>query len=189
MEPDPPLNIHRAGGPQGRERRAYARAPINLMCEIDIPGLPVMFKAMIMDLSAGGMRLRIPRIADAYLYTPFQIQWPMAGTVVKGHVYFLFRYTEHEIAVRFVQTTGHLSTEISRFVFMVLKSREQGGKLYDPPVPVPAKTSVARQERRRVMMRSDQATLGEALLAAKDRHQSGVQKWLDKRVATHLDAD
>lgn len=181
-----PFSSLRATGPGGMERRMHARAPVQILAEIDIPGLPVMFKAMIMDISAGGMRLRIPKIADTYLYAPFNIQWPMGGGTIKTQVYFIFRHSEHVISVRFLQTVGQLSSEISRYVFMVLKSREQGQKVVEPPAPL--KTNVDRQERRRAMMR-ESTPMVESIMEAKDRHKSGTSKWLGKRIATHLDSD
>jgi hypothetical protein len=182
-EPAPP---QRNKGLDGFERRANARAPLNMLCEIDIPGLPIMFKAMIVDLSAGGMRLRIPKVAIEHLAQSFLVQWPMGGIKVRAPVYMLYHPTDNEIVVRFLKIGPTLSGQITRYVYLVLKTKQQGGKLYDPPAPVDSQAPLARRERRMRMMKNQQQTLMDALIESKNMHHSRTNRWLAKRVVTHL---
>ncbi len=175
--------------PNGRERRVNARAPVNQMCEIDFPGLPFSFKGLIVDLSAGGMRLKIPKVSREYLEEPFYVQWSLADTVIRAPVMRLYNYSANEIAVRIIPTGDTLTSEITRFVYIILKSRASKGKLYDLPTPAEHNSTVARRERKLHMMRSQQVSLVDAVVEAKNRHHSAAHRWINRRVATHLDTD
>ncbi|HEY9856179.1 MAG TPA: PilZ domain-containing protein [Stenomitos sp.] len=175
--------------PNGRERRANARAPVNQMCEIDFPGLPFTFKGLIVDLSAGGMRLKIPKISRDHLAEPFYVQWSLADTIIRAPVIHLYHYNANEIAVRIIPTGDTLTSEITRFVYIILRSRAKAGKLYDLPAPADRQTPVARRERKLDLMRSQQLSLSDAVVEAKNRHHSAGHRWINRRIATHLDTD
>lgn len=175
--------------PDGRERRANARAPVNQMCEIDFPGLPFTFKGLIVDLSAGGMRLRIPKVSRDHFADPFYVQWSLADTVIRAPVLHLYHYSANDIAVRIIPTGDTLTAEITRFVYMILKSRASAGKLYDLPTPADIQSPTMRRERKLHLMRSQQMSLSDAMVEAKNRHHSAVNRWINRRIATHLDTD
>lgn len=189
LPPDDPIRYRLPKPLDGLERRAFARAPINQMCDLDIPSLPFMLKAMIVDLSAGGMRLRIPRIDSEHLTNPFYVVWPMGGTMMRTPVFRLYHYSNNEIAARFISTGGTLSSEISRYVYIVLKSKLQSGKLYDLPAPTESLAPVARRERRARLMKNQQMGLQDATMAAKNLHQSNASRWINRRVVSHLETD
>lgn len=175
--------------PNGQERRANARAPVNQMCEIDFPGLPFTFKGLIVDLSAGGMRLRIPKVSREHFAEPFYVRWSLADTVIRAPVIHLYNYSANDIAVRIIPTGDTLTSEITRFVYIILKSRATAGKLYDLPTPADAQSPVVRRERKLTMMRSQQMSLVDAMVEAKNRHHSAGHRWINRRVATHLETD
>lgn len=175
--------------PNGQERRVNARAPVNQLCEIDFPGLPFSFKGLIVDLSAGGMRLKIPKVSREHLEEPFYVQWALADTIIRAPVIRLYNYSSNEIAVRIIPTGDTLTSEITRFVYIILKSRATKGKLYDLPAPAEVHTAQARRERKLHLMRSRQVSLVDAAVEATNRHHSAGHRWINRRVVSHLDMD
>lgn len=159
--------------PRGAERRVHPRAVLNVLCDVDVPAFSFMFKAQIVDISAGGMRLRIPKIAPEYLLQPFYVQWKMGGGLVRGQVFHLYSYSENEIAVRFLKTGASFASAVSHFVDMTMRAKEKGMMLYDPPA-APSKS---------------RAKSSGQPADPRDWHSSGLARWINKRIATHLPFD
>lgn len=131
-----------------------------------------MFKAHIVDISAGGMRLRIPKIAEEYLLQPFYVQWKMGGGLVRSQVFHLYSYSECEIAVHFLKTGASFASAINHYVEIALRAKDKGMKLYDPPTP-------SRSRGQKSSQPAEQ----------RDWHASGLSRWINKRITTHLPFD
>ena len=158
-------------GRRGEDRRLHPRAELNVLCDVDVPAFSFMFKAHIVDISAGGMRLRIPKIAEEYLLQPFYVQWKMGGQLIRGHVFHLYSFSENEIAVRFMKTGTSLASNINQYVDIALRAKEKGAKLYDPP-----------------LQNRSKETRGDSI-EPREWHQSGLARWINKRITTHLPED
>jgi hypothetical protein len=181
------LLTHPFGGgvPDGADRRLFKRAPVELLCSLDIPGLAAFYKAYIVDLSAGGMRLRLPKIRPDLLDQPFIVHWTMGGMALKRQVVLVRTFSTNEVAVRFVHVGTILADEIDRYVGITLKGKEIAQK---PPekahVGRPASNPPPRPTRMNLV--KNHMGPAEAAIESRNLHVSSVDRWLDRRVATQL---
>lgn len=177
----------RGAEPPSAERRAHERAPVDILCRLDVPGLAAFHQAYIVDLSAGGLRLRLPKIKGELLEQPFVVHWTMAGMRLKRQVELVRYFSNNEIAVRFVHVGNVLADEISRYVGITLKAKSIVNKLPEPLASgQPSVAPESRQRPQRLAMQKDHMSAAEAAVEARNLHVSSVQRWIGRRVATQL---
>lgn len=154
------------------ERRYNQRVVVNQPCTLHFSELFNPVKATIVDLSAGGMRLRIPRIQEKHLAHAFKVKSSYGALDLNTSVYRLYALSEHEIAVRYSALGLRVHGEITKFVFSRLR-RERDLKQKLASVDAEEAPATALESRRRMD-------------GVEGYYQSRGGYWLERRKATHL---